>query len=344
MLQIDKVSLGNFPTPLQYMEKLSKKFNYNLFIKRDDLTGLAFGGNKTRKLEYLIADALDKGAKAILTEGAAQSNHARQTAAAAIKYGLIPHLLLFKPQPGEIQGNLLLDNILGAKIHWIDREKLYEERLKKIGVLRDCHGADPYFIPMGGSNEIGLWGYIDAIDELKTQCVKIGQEFDYIVFASSSGGTQAGMILGKAIFGLKAQIIGIEIDKKMYPGKTVEQHIKIIMQQAVNDFGLKIDVSDLEINLVHGYNEAGYGVMTQRELNAINLMAQTEGIFLDPVYTGRAFGALIDMMEKDYFPKGSNILFWHTGGHPALFAYADQLVEKHEPGKDNKDLHKEINE
>ena len=334
----EKVDLGFFPTPIHRLEKLSKKYPYNLFIKRDDLTGLAFGGNKTRKLEYLIADALDKGARTVITEGAAQSNHARQTAAAARKYGLEPHLILFKPDPEDYDGNLLIDMFFGAKVHWIDRKKLYEERIKIMGVIRDCHGQDPYFIPMGGSNEIGLWGYIDAIDELKTQIELSGQKIDYIVFASSSGGTQAGMIIGKKLYDLNAQIIGIEIDKHMYPDKSVHEHIKTIISYAIEDFDLPIDISDQDITLIHGYNDAGYGVVTDLEKNAICTMAQEEGILLDPVYTGRAFGALLDLLDKGYFPQGSNILFWDTGGQPALFAYRNDLFTKHIPGKDNKNL------
>ncbi len=334
----EKVELGFFPTPIHRLEKLSKKYPYNLFIKRDDLTGLAFGGNKTRKLEYLIADALDKGARAVITEGAAQSNHARQTAAAARKYGLEPHLILFKPEPREFDGNLLLDMFFGAKIHWTDKDSLYKERLNIMGVIRDCHGQDPYFIPMGGSNEIGLWGYIDAIDELKTQTELSGQKIDYIVFASSSGGTHAGMIIGKKLYDLEAQIIGIEIDKNMYPDKTVKQHIKTIINYARQEFDLPIDLNDQDITLISGYSEAGYGVVTDLEKNAIYTLAQEEGILLDPVYTGRAFGALLDLLGKVYFPKGSNILFWHTGGQPALFAYRNDLFTKHIPGKDNKDL------
>ncbi len=334
----DKVDLGYFPTPLHKLDNLSKKFPYNLYIKRDDLTGLAFGGNKTRKLEYLIAQALDQHAKAVVTIGAAQSNHARQTAAAAKKYGLDAHLILFKPEPGEYDGNLLLDMFFGAKVHWVDRNNLYKEQLRVIGALKDCYGQNPYFIPMGGSNEIGLWGYIDAIDEVKTQIEMQGLNIDYIVFASSSGGTHAGMIIGKKLFGLRAKLVGIEIDKQMYPDKTVEQHIRTIIKYATDEFDLPVILNGEDITLIKDYNEAGYGIVTDLEKNAIYTMAQTEGILLDPVYTGRAFGALLDLMEKRYFPEGSNILFWHTGGQPALFAYKDVLFEKPQPGKDNEGI------
>lgn len=335
MRQPEKVKLGFYPTPLYKLEKLSKKFGYELFIKRDDLTGLAFGGNKTRKLEYLIADALYHEAKAVVTVGAAQSNHARQTAAAAKKYGLDAHLILFKPEPEEYEGNLLLDMFIGAKVHWVERDNLYKEQIKILGVLRDCHGRDPYFIPMGGSNEIGIWGYIDGVDELKTQLELQSQKVDYVVFASSSGGTQAGMILGKKLFNLRAELVGIEIDKNMYPDKTVRQHIKNITNSAIREFDLPVSVDDDDIHLIEDYNAAGYGVVTDLEKQAIYTMAQQEGILLDPVYTARAFGALMDLLQKGYFPKGSSILFWHTGGQPALFAYAKELFEKPQPGKDN---------
>ena len=146
------------------------------------------------------------------------------------------------------------------------------------------------------------------------------------------------MVIGKKLFDLQAQIIGIEIDKNMYPDKTVHDHIKTIIDYARADFDLPIKIHDQDITLIHGYNEAGYGVVTDLEKNAIYTMAQEEGILLDPVYTGRAFGSLLDLIEKNYFPRGSNILFWHTGGQPALFAYKNDLFTRHIPGKDNKDL------
>jgi len=338
----NKITLGFYPTPIHKLENISKKFQYNVFIKRDDLTGLAFGGNKTRKLEYLIAHALELGAKTIVTEGAAQSNHARQTAAAARKYGLEPHLILYKPEPQDHNGNLLINTFFNAKIHWANRENIYKERIKILGVIRDCHGKNPYFIPMGGSNEIGLWGYIDAIDELKTQIELKNYKFDFIVFASSSGGTQAGMLLGKKIFDLKAEIIGIEIDKNMYKDKTLKEHILNIYEYTCQKFNLAFSINNNDIHLINDYNEAGYGVITDLEKRAIKIMAQEEAILLDPVYTARAFGALLELMKKQYFPKNSNILFWHTGGQPAIFAYKNDLFTKHIPGKDNLELISEI--
>ena len=341
MRSAKKVSLGFYPTPLHKLDNLSKKLGYELYIKRDDLTGLAFGGNKTRKLEYLIADALEHHAKAVVTEGAAQSNHVRQTAAAARKYGLDAHLLLWKPEPEHYNGNLLVDMLLGAKVHWINPQNAYKDRLKVLGALRDCYGMDPYYIPLGGSNEIGLLGYIDAIDELKTQMEYLQVKFDYIVFASSSGGTQAGMILGKKLYNVRAELIGIEIGK-MYQNKTLEQHIQIISNYAVEHFNLPARVEEDDITVIHEYSKPGYSVITDLERNAIYTLGQEEGIILDPVYTGRAFGGLLDLIEKGYFPKHSKILFWHTGGQPSNFAFAQQIFQKQEISKDNKYLEKEI--
>ncbi len=322
-----KINLGFFPTPVHKLEQLSQKFPYELYIKRDDQTGLATGGNKTRKLEYLMSDAVENGANVVVTIGAAESNHCRQTAAAAAKLGLECHLLLREPEPDMYNGNLLLDTLFGAKIHWFKPGDEDIIPMKVIGPLQDCRGKRAYFIPMGGSNDVGLLGYVDAIKELKEQEKQLGFEFDYIVFASSSGGTQAGMILGKKIYNLKAQITGIRIDKKMYKNTSVESHITRIGNNASERFGFGKEITPEDVVLIGGYDEAGYGVVTENEHNTILLMARNEGILLDPVYTGRAFYGMLDLIEKEYFAPGSKILFWHTGGVPALCSYAHKFTD-----------------
>ncbi len=333
-----KINLGIFPTPVHKLENLSKKFGVNLWIKRDDLNGLGLGGNKIRKLEYLVKHALEKEDNTLVTVGSAQSNHARQTAAVAAKLGLDCHLILRKPEPDTFNGNLLLDALFGATIHWTDKENEYKEVMKVIGALKDCRGKKPYFIPVGGSNEYGLLGYVNAAQEIAEQEKHLGFNFDFIVFASSSGGTQAGLIAGKKFFNLKAEILGVEIDKNFYPEKSLKQHILTILDYAKQEFDWQMTFDENDVKLLSGYNSAGYGVLTELEKEAIYTMASSEGIVLDPVYTGRAFGALLDRLKNNSFKKGSSILFVHTGGTPANFAYADKLYQKPRPGEANKNL------
>ncbi len=326
MKNIPYCELGFFPTPLHKLNNISEEYpDYNLFIKRDDQTGLAFGGNKTRKLEYLFKDAVDTGYDTVITIGAPQSNHCRQTAAGAAQLGLECRLLLRGTKPKISTGNLLLNKMLGAEVHWFDRDELEESQNKLISELKS-KGKKPYLIPVGGSNEIGTLGYVRAMDELKKQLNEQKLNIDYIVFASCSGGTHAGMILGKEIYNLETEIIGISIEKDLYPDKTLKKHISDIGNKAYNILNIKKNIAEEDVILIEGYNEAGYSIVTEQETTAISKLAKTEGIFLDPVYTGRAYAGLSDMMKKSYFEKGSNILFWHTGGGPANFHYGEQLL------------------
>ena len=326
MKELKRSPLGFFPTPLHKLEQLNKSYkDYQLFIKRDDQTGLALGGNKTRKLEYLFQDAFDNGCDTVITLGAAQSNHCRQTAAAASRLGMECHLLLRKPIPESPNGNFLLDILLGAHIHWFEREHMKEAEEKLINDLIAI-GKKPYIIPIGGSNDIGTFGYFNAIKELKDQLKEIDTEIDYIVFASCSGGTHSGMVLGKKLFKLDAEILGISIEKDADPKNSLQQHIINITNEASDLINSDVKIDKEDVQLIQGYNEAGYGVVTDMEKNAIHMLAKNEGILLDPVYAGRAFAAFTDLLDKEYFPKGSNILFWHTGGAPANFHYANEIV------------------
>jgi len=320
------IKLGFFPTPLHKLASLSNLFSdYNIYIKRDDQTGLALGGNKARKLEYLVKDTIDKGCDSLITYGAAQSNHCRQTAAAAAQAGLECHLLLRGKPTTEFNGNLLLDKILGANLYWTNQSEneltleLLEERIKKIG-------KKPYVIPIGGSNEIGSIGYIRAILELKQQLFDETLDIDYIVFASCSGGTHAGMLVGKYLYNLQSEIYGISIAKDEIDHPSLSSHIIDIANKAASLLNLDKTFTQNDVILDGNYNNAGYGIVTQSEVDAINMMAQKEGIILDPVYTGRAFAGLLDCLKKRKFKIGSNILFWHTGGTPANFHYASQLI------------------
>ncbi len=308
------------------LDRLSRELGGpEIFVKRDDQTGLALGGNKTRKLEFLVGDALAKGADTLVTLGAAQSNHCRQTAAAAARAGLRCELILNGRKPEVPNGNLLLNELLGATAHWIERPqraaklKLLEEELR-------AAGRKPYLIPVGGSNGIGAVGYVVAMLELMQQIRAANQTMDHLVFGSSSGGTQAGMVLGARLAGFTGNVTGLSIDKNDPEHFEYETEVAQIANDCAQYFGSELQVTKDDIQVVYGYKGEGYGVVGNLEREAIRLMARTEGIILDPVYAGRAFGALVDLIRKGRFKRGETVVFWHTGGAPALFAYARELV------------------
>ncbi len=321
----NKFKLGFFPTPFHKLSKLSELFpDYNVFIKRDDQTGLASGGNKTRKLEYLIKQALDMGYNTVFTAGAQQSNHCRQTAAACAIAGLECHLVLRGEEPKIYQGNLLLNHLLGAKIHFTGNDKKeidFESYSNSLG-----KDKKPYFIPYGGSNIIGALGYVQAVKELKKQLDDNNIKIDYIFFASSSGGTQAGLMLGIDLYHLDTELMPIKIDKDETAGLDMEEYILDIILKGKKLLNLDKDYTIADIKLNKDYNKAPYGVLTNNEKTAISKMALSEGILLDPVYTGRAFYGMLDCLESKKINPDSNVLFWHTGGLPALFKYADGLI------------------
>ena len=318
-------NLGFFPTPIEELKNLSDQFpDYRIFTKRDDQTGLATGGNKTRKLEYFIQDALDQSSDTIISAGAQQSNHCRQTAAAAAKAGLKCHLVLGGDKPDIFTGNLLMSHLLGAKLHFMGEHRKGEDIQPIANSLKE-EGFKPYIIPYGGSNPIGALGYIRAMKELKNQLGEIDLSIDQIYFASSSGGTHAGMLIGKELFDLPGKITGIQIDKDEINGLSLCENILKIISETNDRVKFSKQFSTEDVHLIDDYEKPGYGVLTKHEHDAISHLARTEGILLDPVYTGRAFYGMIDQLKKNKVKKHSNILFWHTGGFPANFNYLDQL-------------------
>lgn len=322
---IPREPLGFFPTPLVELTKLSEKLDGpRVFMKRDDNTGLALGGNKTRKLEFILADALAQGADTIVTAGAAQSNHCRQTAAAAASLGLECHLVLGGKEPEHFDGNLLLDKIFGCSIHWAGKNRKGEDIPQIVEQLKN-EGKNPYVVPYGGSNELGAVAFVEALRELEHQRNSINASFTHIVFASSSGGTHAGLMLGKKILQSSGQIVGINIDKGETDEVPFNEYIVSLANSTAKLMGEKHQFSDADLTLNSDYVGEGYGVIGTLENEAISLTAQTEGILLDPVYTGRAMGGLIAMIRTGKIKKTDSVLFWHTGGAPALFAYADSL-------------------
>ncbi len=321
-----KYPLAFLPTPLHNLPNLSHDLPYKIYIKRDDLTGLATGGNKTRKLEFLIQEAIDLGYDTVITAGAQQSNHCRQTAAASAKAGLSCHLLLNGTSPDSLQGNLLLSKLLGANLHFSgEKSKGRQKALEILKTNLESQGKKPYIIPVGGSNLTGALGYVSAIAELKQQMLTQKISFDYIFFASSSGGTQAGIMIGMSLYQLESKLMPIMIDKESEIEEPLEYQIFEIIMAYNHRSQQKINLMPEEIPLIKGYNTAAYGEVTSHEKKAVKLMAQKEGILLDPVYTGRAFYGFWDILSRRLIPENSRVLFWHTGGLPALYAYHNDL-------------------
>jgi L-cysteate sulfo-lyase len=320
--------LGYYPTPLIPLKHLEKLLGGpRLLMKRDDQTGLGLGGNKTRKLEFLMGDALRQGADCIITAGAAQSNHCRQTAAAAASCGLECHLALGGTPPAVCRGNLLLDLLFGAHIHWSEDMRKGENIAEIVRQLTE-QGKTPYVIPYGGSNSIGAAGFVTAIYEMEKQLREQADSIDHIVFASSSGGTQAGMLVGKALTGGNYRITGINIDKDEVFGMKLVDYIQQLAGQTAQRYPIAPTSTQFDVDLNLDYLGQGYGVLGKLEREAISLTAKHEGILLDPVYTGRAMGGLIDMIRSGTYSREETVLFWHTGGSPALFACDDLLSKR----------------
>ena len=323
--QLPRYSLGFFPTNLHPLPNLSARLGGPaLWVKRDDQTGLATGGNKTRKLEFLVGDALAQDADTLVTVGAPQSNHARQTAAAAARAGLKSALVLRGAAPARRTGNILLDDLIGAEVFWAGDRNVSDVMLEVADALR-ARGQKPYLIPLGGSNPIGATGYALAMQELVEQSQTLDVAFDAIVFATSSGGTQSGLTVGARGTGFNGRILGISVD---HPARDLVSELIELANATADHVGLlaTFAADDFEVN--DQYLGGGYAVMGEPEREAIRLTAQAEGLLVDPVYTGRAMAGLIDLIRQGEFTSGQQVLFWHTGGTPALFAYTDQLAGK----------------
>jgi len=315
-----RLHFAHLPTPVEALPRLSEALGGpRLLIKRDDQTGLAFGGNKTRKLEFLAAEARDQGAKTLITGGALQSNHCRQTAAAAARFGFECNSCLTGEMPQQASANLLLDQLFGARIVCVadrkDRDRILQQTFDRAAEK----GMKPYLVPYGGSSPTGALGYAFAVKELMEQNVHA----DWIVFATSSGGTQAGLVLGQRVFSYKGNVLGISIDESE---EWLRTHVSELASSASEKLGKRIEFTPDEVLANAGYCRAGYGVLTESEREAIHLFAKHEGLLLDPVYTGRAATGMIDLIRKGAFRKNETVLFLHTGGQPALFA--DQYANK----------------
>lgn len=314
-----RLELIGAPTPLEYLPRLSDHLGREIFIKRDDVTPLAMGGNKLRKLEFLAADALREGADTLITAGAIQSNHVRQTAAVAAKLGLHCVALLENPIGTRAEnyltnGNRLLLDLFNTQVEMCDALTDPNAKLEELATRIEAQGYRPYVIPVGGSNALGALGYVESALEIAQQC-EGAVELSSVVVASGSAGTHAGLAVGLEQLMPNAELIGVTVSRKV-----ADQLPKVIaLQQAVaNSLELEARAG---IQLWDDYFAPGYGTPNDEGMDAVRLLAQLEGILLDPVYTGKAMAGLIDGINQNRFKDEGPILFIHTGGAPALFAY-----------------------
>jgi L-cysteate sulfo-lyase len=344
-----RVDLCHKPTPLERMDRLADHLGGpRLWVKRDDCTGLAFGGNKTRKLEFLMADALAQGANTVITIGGVQSNHCRQTAAAAARLGLkceliLPHISRYGSETYDTSGNLLLDRLLGATLHLIPELSLDRQTAaaRTEDVLRDVRGRGdrPYLIPAGGSTPVGALGYVEAAFELARQAQQLDLRIDYIVVTTGSCTTHAGLLAGlegvrrSGQFQCDPAVMGVSVYQQR------DAALATLRQKLRGTLDL-LELADLSlddrISVTDDYLGGGYGEPTEAMLEAVSLAARLEGLLLDPVYTGKTLSGLVDLARQGFFRESDNVLFWHTGGTPALFAYREafeRILTGHQPAK-----------
>ena len=332
LARLPRTNLGFYPTPLHKLERLSAELGVNIYLKRDDLSGVStFGGNKMRKLEYLLGDALAQGADTVFTYGATQSNHAMQTVAAACKCGLHPVLYLVsvvEPDKETLRANLLLDYIYGAEVHIVQMEPGEEEAdaearsfamgAEHVERLR-AEGKHPYDVPMGGASPVGSVGFAGGFVELEELCAAAGIKPDYLYHASGTGGTLAGLAAGRALLGADMRIVSVAVSPKDegYEARTAD-----LANRALGVIGASSDVrvSAEDLQVERGYFAPGYEIPNEWGNRTIRRLARTEGVLMDTVYSGKAFGGLLDHIERGIVPQGSTVVFWHTGGATALFS------------------------
>lgn len=321
--------LGFFPTPLHRLDTLSADLGVNLYLKRDDMTGFSvFGGNKIRKLEYLISDALAQGCDTVFTFGATQSNHAMQTATACRRYGLTPILYLVaivEPSEEDIKANMLLDKVLGAQLRIVPLDGKTESEAVEHAVMLalkhseelETQGHKCYMVPMGGASEVGSAGFLSGFVELRRQMEQLNIREDYLFHSTGTGSTHAGLIAGRKLLGATTKIIGINASAK--PPEHTEKLAKLATA-TLNYFGSDLVVTAEEVCCDQNYYGPGYEIPSEEAGSAIKYLARSEGILLDPVYTGKAFAGMLDYIRKGKVPQASTVVFWHTGGVTALFA------------------------
>ncbi|ANO52053.1 D-cysteate sulfo-lyase [Woeseia oceani] len=323
-----RVSLAHLPTPLEHLPHLSKHLGGpDIYVKRDDCTGLGTGGNKTRKLEFLMADAIDKKATAIITQGAVQSNHARQTAAAACKLGMSCDLVFEKrvgdaPESYKNSGNVLLDRIYGARIREVEKGSDMNAEMEAVAEQLRAQGETPYIIPGGGSNVIGALGYIDCALEIMSQANSASLPVDHIVHATGSAGTQAGLIVGLKATHSGIPLLGIGVNA---PKELQEEKVYKLAMETAEYVGAPGVVKRADVIANCDYVGPGYGVPTEAMNEAVLLIARLEGLLVDPVYSGKGLAGLIDQIQNGVLAGARHVVFVHTGGSAGLFGYSELL-------------------
>ena len=324
-----KLDLANTPTPLTRLENLSRQFDdLTIWIKRDELTGTEVSGNKIRKLEFSIAEAKAQACDTLITCGGVQSNHCRTTAILGVRLGLKVHLILRGQRHQLAEGNLLMDDLSGAEITYLPQQdwREHEDLAKTIQADYAERGHKAFFIPVGASDEIGLWGYIAACEELKKDFARLQMVPEYIVVATGSGGTQGGLILGAQLFDLSSQIVAFNVsDDAAYFDAKIRRDVKLWMQR----YNQQVDMKKLKITTVEGYIGPGYGIAGPEIFETIREVASSDGIFLDPVYTGKAFHGMLSELRKGdagQLAGARNVLFIHTGGLFGVFPQQQNFV------------------
>jgi len=330
LTQFPRVHITHGPTPLEFMPRLTEALGGpNLYIKRDDCTGLGSGGNKTRKLEFLMADAVKHGADTIITQGATQSNHARQTVAIAVKMGMKCEILLedrtgFKVENYKKSGNVFLDHLYGARVRELPGGSDMNAAMSAVAEELRADGRKPYIIPGGGSNPIGALGYVTCALEMVNQFNTQDLRVDCVVHATGSAGTQAGLVVG--LEGTRSQIpvlgIGVRAAREAQ-----ETNVYNLAVKTAELLGVPGAVKRESVMANCDYVGGGYGVPTPGMVEAVTMMARLEGILLDPVYSGKGMAGLIDLCRKGHFKKGENVVFLHTGGAVALYGYMDAFSD-----------------
>lgn len=324
----ERLALGFFPTPLESLPTLSQQLGITLQIKRDDYSGFGGGGNKVRKLEYLMAEACRSQINVVITTGGHQSNHARMVAAAARKFNMRPVLVLRGNPPEHYQGNLLLDRLFGAELEFLDPDAyfdLVEGAMAAHANAARSRGEKPMIIPLGGATPLGALGYVRAVEEMDAQRKAHGLEApDVIVAPTGSGGTLAGLYVGARRFWPKTRIIGISVSAK---AEWFQTRIATMAQDCASLLAWPQRWQPSDIEIADGYVGQAYGVPSEGGIAAIYRAAQTEGLLLDPVYTGKAMDGLISLVQQQHIVPGSSVIFIHCGGSPALYPFAEHILE-----------------
>jgi L-cysteate sulfo-lyase len=329
LAQFPRIKLCQAPTPLEFLPNLTKSLGGpDILIKRDDLTGMGGGGNKVRKLEYLAGEAVALGANHLVTQGAVQSNHVRQTAAVAAKLGMrctavLEHRIETNDPEYLNSGNVLLDRLMGIDIEYRPGGTDMQAAIEAVGAKLEGEGAKPYLIPGGGSNPTGALGYVHVAAELVGQLNEQGLSIDVLVHATGSAGTQAGLVAGLHALNSPIPVLGIGVRN---PRDKQESNVRKLAEATLRHLGIAAPLPTSAVQANCDYVGAGYGIPTPGMVEAVQMVARTEGIFLDPVYSGKGMAGLIDLIRKGRFTKGQTVVFLHTGGSSGLFGYTGALT------------------